>query len=389
MRRCACRAGGPTTVIPSRRIANRLLLCTLFCLASTLTVSPVNAEEATRGWVDRILKLFDRSEDEAAAGPDHGTPAETSHAAVPPVAPERPDAAQRPSARTSVEFPERRPGMTPPNAYQAVQDVIAEIDVLREELGVDDFPPEAELMDDRSPIHVYAKSLEVLEKVISVQQRMDIPPGRVGRIPFRPIDAADIVTNLEYILGELREIKAWRGIDRVIEPASLELDRSYSMSYMRLSDASFMLDALRGQPLTTDDVYRVASWVLDEMVPIGEKLDATLNFEAPPVAGRTKPIDVARQVARATYKMVHLQIGLQMAPSGVPATTLVRMSPSEQYDAFNMLLAEIARIKLHLGVDVLRDDLAEQPTGKKTKDVLVLTVLIVQNLDSLVFAASR
>ena len=126
----------------------------------------------TRGWVDRILKLFDRSEDEAADGPDHGTPAETSHAAVPPVAPERPDAAQRPSARTSVEFPERRPGMTPPNAYQAVQNVIAEIDGLREELGVDDFPPEAELMDDRSPVHVYAKSLEVLEKVISVQQRM-------------------------------------------------------------------------------------------------------------------------------------------------------------------------------------------------------------------------
>ena len=352
-------------------------------------MSPVSAEEATRGWLDRILELFDPPENEAADGLDHGTPAETSRVAVPPVAPERPDAAQQPSARTSVEFPERRPGMTPPNAYQAVQDVIAEIDILREELGVDDFPFEAELMDDRSPIHVYAKSLEVLEKVVSVQQRMDIPPGRVGRIPFRSVDAADIVANLEYILGELRGIKAWRGIDRAIEPASLELDRTYSMTYTRLSDASFMLDGLRGQPLTTDDVYRLALWILDEMVPIGEKLDATLNFEAPPVARRTKSIDVARQVARATYKIVNLQIGLQMDPSGVPATTLVRMSPSEHYDAFNMLLAEIARIKLHLGVDVPRDDLAEPPTGKKTKDVLALTMLIVQNLDSLVLAASR
>lgn len=350
---------------------------------------PVHAEEATRGWLDRIIELFDPLGNEAADAPGHDSPAATSHAAVSSTAPERPDAARQPPARAPVEFPERRPGMTPQNAFQVVQDVIAEIEILREELGADDFPPEAELTGDRSPIHVYAKSLEVLEKVVSVQQQMDIPPGRVGRIPFRPIDAADIVANLEYIVAELRAIKAWRGIDRVIEPASPELDRTYSMTYMRLSDASFMLDALRGQPLTTDDVYRVASWVLEEMVPIGRKLDAALNFEAPPVAGRTKSIDVARQVARATYKVVNLQIGLQMDPSGVPAATLVRMSPSEHYDAFNTLLAEMARIKLHLGVDVPRDDLAEPPSGKKTKDVLALTMLIVQNMDSLVLAASR
>ena len=353
-------------------------------------MAPVHAEEATRGWLDRIIELFDPLGNEAADGPDHDRSAETSHAAAPPAAPERPDAAQpQPAVRASVEFPEQRPGMTPQNAFQVVQDVIAEIEILREELGADDFPPEAEPTGDRSPIHVYAKSLEVLEKVVSIQQRMDIPPGRVGRIPFRPIDAADIVANLEYVVAELRAIKAWRGIDRAIEPASLELDRTYSMTYMRLSDASFMLDALRGQPLTTDDVYRVASWVLGEMVPIGEKLDATLNFEAPPVAGRAKSIDIARQVARATYKVVNLQIGLQMDPSGVPAATLVRMSPSEHYDAFNMLLAETARIKLHLGVDVPRDDLAELPSGKKTKDVLALTMLIVQNMDSLVLAVSR
>ena len=352
-------------------------------------MSPVNAEEETRGWIDRILDLFDRPDNEAADVPNRGTPAETSRAVTPPGAPEGPEAAQRPPARASVEFPERRPGMTPSNAFQAVQDVIAEIDILREALGVDDHPPESELMDDRNPIHVYAKSLEVLEKVVSVQQRMDIPAGRVGRIPFRRVDAADIVANLEYILGELRVIKARRGIDRRIESAPLELDRTYSMIYTRLSDASFMLDALRGQSLTSDDVYRLALSVLDEMVPIGEKLDATLNFEAPPVTGRTKSIDVARQVARATYKVVNLQIGLRMDPSGVPATTLVRGTPSAHYDAINMLLAEMARIKLHLGVNVPRDDSAEQPSGKKTKDVLALTTLIVQNLDSLVLAASR
>ena len=32
-----------------------------------------------------------------------------------------------------------------------------------------------------------------------------------------------------------------------IEPAPFELDRTYLMVYTRLSDASFMLDALRGR----------------------------------------------------------------------------------------------------------------------------------------------
>ena len=135
-------------------------------------MSPVSADEETRGWIDRILDLFDRPDNEAADVPDRGTPAETSRAVTPTGAPEGPEAAQRPPARASVEFPERRPGMTPSNAFQAAQDIVAEIDILREELGANDYPPEAELMGHRNPIHVYAKSLEVLEKVVAAQQRM-------------------------------------------------------------------------------------------------------------------------------------------------------------------------------------------------------------------------
>ena len=76
MPRCAHRAGVPAAVLASRRITNRLLLCALLCLASTLAVSPVNADEETRGWIDRILDLFDRPDNEAADMTDRGTPAD-------------------------------------------------------------------------------------------------------------------------------------------------------------------------------------------------------------------------------------------------------------------------------------------------------------------------
>ena len=53
---------------------------------------------------------------------------------------------------------------TPSHVFQAVQNLIAEIDILREELGVYDYPPEAELQDDRAPVHLYVKTLSFRTK---------------------------------------------------------------------------------------------------------------------------------------------------------------------------------------------------------------------------------
>ena len=379
-----------------------------------MTASPINAEESTGSWLGSIFEWFEppenetigvpkrrksvRSsptaasvitrENEAANALSHDKPAQPSSAVASVNAPGRLEAAAQPPARV-VEFPKRREGMTPANVFQAVQDIIAEINLLREELGVGDYPPEGQPVDDRAPIHVYAKSLEILTKVVSVQQRMGVPAGRTHQIPLKRIDASDVLANLEHILNELRAVKAQWGIVRQIAPEPLETGKTFSMIYTRLSDASFMLDPLRGQPVTADDVYHLALGVLDEMVPIAERLDVSLSFESAPVTGKTESIDVARQLARATYKVVTLQTGLQMDSSGVPATTLVRVASSDHYDAVNMLLAEMTRIKLYLGINDPRSDRAEQPTGKSSKDVFALTTLIVQNLDKLALAVLR
>ena len=45
-------------------------------------------------------------------------------------------------------------GRPPGDVFRAVQDLVAEISILRDELGVSDYPPQAELQDDRSPVHV-------------------------------------------------------------------------------------------------------------------------------------------------------------------------------------------------------------------------------------------
>ena len=275
--------------------------------------------------------------------------------------------------------PDRR-GATPSHVFREVQDLISEIGILRDELGVFDYPPEAELQEDRAPVHVYAKTLEVLTKVRGIQRRFGVPVVSVGQIPFKEIVPGDVLANVQGINDELRKIKTQMVISREIEPATLVGGKTPSLVYKSLADASFMLDGLRGRALTPDDVFQNATYILDEMELIAAKLQAPLEVEAPQVEGTKNPRDVAQQVLRATYKVINLQTRLGMDASGVPHITLVRVTPSEVFDATTMLLAEMARIKFHLDINVPRDQRPE-PKGKRPTDVFAIVLLIIENLD--------
>ncbi len=272
---------------------------------------------------------------------------------------------------------------TPSHVFREVQDLTAEIGILREELGVYDYPPEAELQEDRAPVHVYAKTLEVLNKVRGVQRRFGVPVADVGQIPFKEIVPSDALGNVEYILSELRKIKAQMVIETEITPAPLVGGKTLSLVYKSLADASFKLDGLRGRPLMPADAFQNATYILDEMELIAAKLRVPLEIDIPQVEGTKRSNDVAQQVLRATYKVINLQTRLGMEASGVPDITLVRVTPSEVYDATNMLLAEMARIKFHLDINVPRDERPD-PKGTRPNDVFALILLIIDNLDRMI-----
>lgn len=411
----------PIREVAWRRVARQFMVGVLLLLASAASLPPASAEEDTAGWLDIITDLFKPPENAPVDVPLRRKPTQPSPGEPPVDTPEGPELAQPspPAAPVTVpsrerseseppehqvnlidapehreaeqpsptaapaEAPRRREGVEPSHAYRATQDLIAEINILREELGARDFPPEAELFEGRAPVHVYAKTLEVLAKVTRTQRRLGVPAGRVGQIPFKEIDAADILVNIEYILNELGKIKTRMGIERQITPAPLEFGKTPSMIYKGLADASFLLDAPRGEALAPNDVYWNAMSVLDEVALIAEKLEVPLERELAAVEGTKKSVDVAQQLLRATYKVINLQTRLQMDPSEVPTMSLVRVTPSENYDTTNILLAEMMRIKLHLGIDKARDDRPEQPTGNGSNNVFALITLIVRNLDTL------
>ena len=276
--------------------------------------------------------------------------------------------------------------ITPSHVYQATSDLIAEIEIMRDAMGVTVYPVEAEAADDRAPIHVYAKSLEVLEKISASQRRLGMKPAKIGQIPVKEIGPKDVYKSVQINIAEMRRMKTQLVIEDEIEPAPLDGGKTPSDVYEHLGDASFLLDGLVGHPTDPNDVHTHLVYLHDEMELVAAKLKVALELDPPVVNGRKRMKEVAQQVLRATFKVINLQTRLGMDASGVPQITLVRVSPAEVFEATNILLAEMVRIKAHLGIDLPRVEHAPS-RNKKPRDAFAQTLLLIRNLDALAKAA--
>ena len=278
--------------------------------------------------------------------------------------------------------------VTPSHVFQATLDLIAEIEILREAMAVADYPGEAEPQDGRAPIHAYAKAVEVLEKVSRVQRKLGLDPVDPGYIPVKNIGVADVLGEVQTIIAQIREIKTQLVIEEAIEPAPLVNGKTPSLIYQNLGDASLLLNGLVGRPITPSDTFGHLEHIYDDMELIAAKLNVSLDRELPAVEGRKTPTDVARLVLRASYKIVDLQNRLGMDASNVPNLTIVRVTPAENLEVTNILLAEMTRIKAHLDID-LPHETRPDPRNKRPTDVFAQIVRILKNLDLLTEAATQ
>lgn len=277
--------------------------------------------------------------------------------------------------------------VTPNHLFRAVRDFIAEVNVLREEFGVYGFPREGEPQEGRAPVHLYAKTLELGAAIRPVQQRFGVFQAPAGHMLATEVVPDDVLDSMARLVVEVRRVKAHLSIDREIEPAPLTFGKTPAMVYKGLGDAAFLLDGLRGGSMTTNDVYRNAAVVLAEVALVGRFLGVAVEGE-PAGAGQAVSAleapravtEIVRRTVAANRKAIDLQGRLGMSPSRAPGLSLVRVTLSEAYDVTNTLLAELARVKFHLGIDEVVDE-APEPTEKRLSDLLALIARVAANLD--------
>ena len=277
--------------------------------------------------------------------------------------------------------------VTPNHVFQATLDLIAEIEILREGMAVVDYPGEAEPQEGRAPVHAYAKASEVLEKVARVQNRLGMEEVDPGFIPVKEIIPADVLGQVHRSTEEIRKIKSQLFIEGVIEPASFVNGKTPSLVYKNLGDASLLLDALVERPITPSDVFRRLEYVYDDMESTAANLNVSLNRELPTVDGGRTLKDVARLLLRASYKIIDLENKLGMDASSVPQVAIERVTPAENFEGTNILLAEMHRIKVHLNIDRLHEP-RPVPRDKRPTDTFAQVARILRNLDILTEVAT-
>ena len=378
------------------RIARRLGAGVLVLAVGVASVPFAHAaEEDGRGWFDAVVDFLTRPEGAPVevplrkqAGP--GAPEEAPDAAPPDaVRPEAPETGDAPPPAPPAAPPGRVEGATLADVHRAVEGLVADIGMLRAASGAGDAPPEAPLLEDRAPVHVYVKTLEVWGKAARAQRLLGLPVGAVGRIPPEPVDAPGLLGAVESVRAALAAVAAHAGVEpgAVPTPGAQAGAPTPSALYRRLAHASVLLDTLAGGPLTSGDVHRQAQAALDEVGAIAAALGVEPAREPPPAQAAKRPLDVAQQLLRALHKAVNLQTRLHMDASRVPGLSLERASPAGNHDLLNQLRAELARIAWHLGVAGAPPERPAPAEGAGADAAFAAAQAIVRTLDRLADAA--
>ncbi len=278
--------------------------------------------------------------------------------------------------------------LTPSHVFQNSERIVAEIVILREALGADDYPPDPEKQTLKKPIHVYTKALEVLEKIALAEKRLGLATVEVGQVPLTPIEPQDVYNVTVRVLEELQNMKEYLAVATPIEDVPFVDGKAPSHVYENLWRASYMLDNLAGS-IKPDDVYRHVRYVHFEIDLLASEFNVSFNgLPTPQVEPQVRPKDVAAQGLLNLNKLVRLQKKIGMDASFVPTMTLVRATPSDAFDITNILMAELVRIKVHLGLLTPRPVYPSE-TGRKPADVLRLMKHASMKLDRIVANARR
>ena len=384
-----------------------MLFCLVQCCASTATENAAEtiadgrageemaAHEVEQSGVRRVLssiiELFRGRSEETAPGPEQGR----EQAREP--APE--DARAPPAKSQPAQGPERGDDpaeVTHSHVYRAALDIVAEIDILRDahentrdaQAVILERPAEPALQPGQRSIHALVKSMEVMHKTAHVQRRLGMIPVEPGHVPLGPVAPHDVLRNVDSVIEELRRIKRQLVVTREIEPTPFAGAKIPSLVTRHLGHASLLLDDLVGRAPTPGEVHDYVSRVHEQLELVGASLGAALEPEAPAAAGPRTPVECAQQVLRAIYKAIGLQSRLGMDASTVPDLMLAQITASGVLDAVGILLAEVVRIGVHLGIDTAGAELRE-PGRKQWRDVFALTLLVVENLDRVTSAVDE
>lgn len=258
---------------------------------------------------------------------------------------------------------------TPSHVFQAVDTLANNIHQIRKHLKVTAQPREPGVQIAKTPLHVYAKGIEVYEKVNRYRESQGWPIAELPVLPSKKVAPADVFKLVKRITQDLEDTTSRLRLPQAAN-GKLPTGKTPSDVYENLWKCSYLMDGIVGA-ISPTFVHRNTLRIEAGLQQIAEKLNVNVNVaEIDPLIGK-KPIDANIEGFKVLYKLVELEKKLNLPPVRVPGFPAGNISPSDVYDTTNNIIAEITRINVKLA-------LPEVPSASLSKNKITPNNVVQQ-----------
>ncbi len=255
---------------------------------------------------------------------------------------------------------------TPSHAFQLTDHLLADIKLIRKFENVKSVAKIPEVQSNKTALHVYSKSLEVLTKIIYLQAKYQLTSLEITEIPLKEISPDDVYQVVDKLHKAVREVKQKLGITQTIE-VPFYADKTSANVYENLWQASYYLDALVGA-ISADLVYRNVLYAIQDVEALAAKLELKIKHSDIALQDKVIPKQANIEGFKNLYRLARLERKLKLKAVAVRTFPSTVITPSDVFDTTNNILAELVRIKIAAGVTNTRQAL-EPTQGKQPRDV--------------------
>ena len=234
-------------------------------------------------------------------------------------------------------------------------------------------------LDPKQPRHVYQKALEVLAKVNRYRQIKGMGEIVIPHYPARQITPDEVYGLVMHVRDEIRLLLP-EPHRQLSVPSLAKRHVTPTEVYANLWQTSLAFDPLLGvRGFTPNDVYQQAEYIVQMIDFLRLSQNKALRLDKPEKTRGKHPNHALQAAYKLQNKIFLVQKNLWMpAPEKAPKVPRRVISPTDVYDALQVVIAELQRIKYRLGID---RELPLPPARKnKTPDDVIQLLTYAERL---------
>jgi len=228
--------------------------------------------------------------------------------------------------------------ITPGHCHARAQRLVAELELVREEMGRPKDERRLPEIANAAPREAYFGAIAAWHKATRLAEEVGIRVGRPAPAapPLREIVPNHVHQLIDAVLIQVEDVKQLFGITAKVADAPVEAARRSGDVLVALTHANRILSSVLERPFTPSDVYRTVALATAYASRLTNRHLELAAFER-----ARKPSDCYARLAAAlatTGKLIAKRGGTALDAHGEPAV----IAPTDVYDLATVVLGEVA-----------------------------------------------